>query len=244
MRTIGVIPARYKSSRFPGKPLVEIDGIPMIIRVAKIVAEALGRENTYVATEDERIKDVVAAFGYNVVMTTDNCLTGTDRVWEVAQQIQADVYLNVQGDEPVLDPADILKIAQKKSDFPNHVINGMIAIGPDEDAASVNIPKVLASRNNDLIYMSRNLIPGIKDKALGTPVYMKQVCIYAFNYHELQTYGSATHKAAYEKFEDIEILRFFDYNIPVKMVETSASSLAVDVWEDVAKVEQFLKNKK
>jgi len=244
MKRIGVIPARYKSSRFPGKPLVEIVGIPMIIRVAKIVSDALGKENTYVATEDNRIKIVVESYGYNVVMTPDNCLTGTDRVWEVAKKIKADIYLNIQGDEPLLNPLDILRIADEKEKFPNHVINGMIDIDSEEDPTNINLPKVLINKQNELIYMSRLPIPGIKDFSKGNPIYKKQVCIYAFNYQELKKFGESSKKAEYEKYEDIEILRFFDFSIPIKMVETSTSSLAVDVVEDLLKVEQFLKTKR
>ncbi|SFZ90128.1 3-deoxy-manno-octulosonate cytidylyltransferase (CMP-KDO synthetase) [Flaviramulus basaltis] len=240
MRKIGIIPARYKSSRFPGKPLVKIAGIPMIIRVAEIVSEALGKENTYVATEDDRIKEVVEKHGFNVIMTSESCLTGTDRVWEVAQKIDADVYLNIQGDEPLLNPLDILKIAKEKENFPNYVINGMIDIGPDEDPNNINLPKVLVNNKNELIYMSRLPIPGIKDLSKGRPIYKKQVCIYAFNYEELKSFGESSEKAAYENYEDIEILRFFDFLIPIKMVETSSSSLAVDVFEDVKKVEMAI----
>lgn len=241
MNIIGVIPARFKSTRFPGKPLVDILGVPMIIRVAEIVAKALGHENTYIATEDDRIKEVVESYGYKVVMTSDNCLTGTDRVWEVATKIKADIYINIQGDEPLLNPLDIVNIAKEKKEYPNFVINGMIDLTKEEDPTNVNIPKVLVDKNNNLIYMSRLPIPGIKDTATGVPVYKKQICIYAFNYQELKTYGEATQKAEYEKYEDIEILRFFDYGIPVKMVETTKSSLAVDVIEDVKKVEDYIK---
>ena len=242
MRKIGIIPARYKSSRFPGKPLVKISGIPMIIRVAKIVSDALGQNNTYVATEDERIKTVVESHGYNVVMTSDGCLTGTDRVWEVAKKIKADIYLNIQGDEPLLNPADILRIAEEKEKFPNHVINGMINIKPDENPFNVNLPKVLTNKKNELIYMSRLAIPGLKNSKKQAPIYKKQVCIYAFNYCELKIFGESLKKSDYEDCEDIEILRFFDFSIPIKMVETSTSSLAVDIKEDVTKVEEFLKN--
>lgn len=241
MKCIGVIPARYKSSRYPGKPLVHILGIPMIIRVAEIVSQALGKENTYVATEDIRIKEVVEKYGFKVVMTSEHCLTGTDRVWEVAQQIEADIYLNIQGDEPVLNFLDIIDIAEEKKRFPNYIINGMTNLSENEDPRNKNLPKVLVNKNNDLIYMSRLPIPGIKEGAKVKPVYKKQVCIYAFSYNELKCFGEVSEKAYYEKFEDIEILRFFDLGMPIKMVENSGSSLAVDVPEDVDKVEQFLK---
>jgi len=240
MKKVGIIPARYKSSRFPGKPLVEILGKPLIIRVAEKSTIALGHENTYVATDDERIAKVVRDYGFQVIMTSSAALTGTDRLWEAAQQVKADIYINVQGDEPMINPQDILDIAAEKEANYYTVINGMYPITAEEDPANVNIPKVLVNNKNDLIYMSRLPIPGIKSIKKEKPVYYKQVCIYAFNYKELKLYGEAGKKAAYEKFEDIEILRFFDLNVPIKMVKTSKVSLAVDTPEDVAKVEHAL----
>jgi 3-deoxy-manno-octulosonate cytidylyltransferase (CMP-KDO synthetase) len=214
----------------------------MIIRVAELTAKALGKENTYIATDDTRIADVVQLHGYQAVMTPDDCLTGTDRLWEFAKKIEADVYVNVQGDEPMLDPNDIINIARMKAENPDFVINGMCSLSEDEDPHSVNIPKVLVNKNNELMYMSRLAIPGIKDSKTGKPDYKKQVCIYGFSYQDLEAFGSQKRKAEYEKYEDIEILRFFDLGIPVKMVETSGASLAVDVPEDVSKVEEALKN--
>ena len=102
-KAVVIIPARYKSSRFPGKPLINILGKPMIIRVADIAKEAVGEENVYIATEDERIVDIVEDAGYKVILTSDTCLTGTDRVAEAALEITADIFIDVQGDEPLLD---------------------------------------------------------------------------------------------------------------------------------------------
>lgn len=241
MKIVGVIPARYKSSRFPGKPLINLNGVPMIIRVAKIVEKALGIENTYVATDDLRIKNLVESHGFKVVVTSESCLTGTDRIYEFSQKIEADIYVNVQGDEPMLNPLDIKKIAEVKKENFNFVINGMCDISSSENPENINIPKVLVNKNNDLIYMSRLPIPGIKDlELIIKPIYKKQVCIYAFNKLELDAYGKQKEKSVFESFEDIEILRFFDFNIPIKMVETSGSSLAVDTPEDVKKVEAAL----
>ncbi|MFT4801031.1 MAG: 3-deoxy-manno-octulosonate cytidylyltransferase (CMP-KDO synthetase) [Flavobacteriaceae bacterium] len=241
MRVVGVIPARYKSSRFPGKPLISLNGVPMIIRVARIVEKAFGKSDTYIATDDDRIKDVVESYGYKAIMTSENCLTGTDRVYDFSKKIEADIYVNVQGDEPLLDYNDILRIAEFKKRNYNHVINGMCKISKGEDSHNINIPKVLVDCNNNLIYMSRLAIPGVKDLGMSNDrTFNKQVCIYAFNKFELEAFGKTAKKAIYEKFEDIEILRFFDLNIPIKMVETTGSSLAVDVIEDVAKVEEVL----
>jgi 3-deoxy-manno-octulosonate cytidylyltransferase (CMP-KDO synthetase) len=240
MKVIGIIPARYKSSRFPGKPLALILNKPMIIWVCEIVEKALGKENTYVATDDKRIEETVFKHGYKVVLTSENCLTGTDRLWEVAQKIDADIYVNIQGDEPTLDPNEILRIVEVKKQNPDFVVNGMTRILDKEDPANLNLPKVLVNNKNELIYMSRLPIPGVKGS--GTPNYFKQVCIYAFNFDELKAYGTCTEKAYYEKFEDIEILRFFDLNKKIKMVETKATSLAVDVPEDIMAVESALQS--
>lgn len=242
MKIVGVIPARYQSSRFPGKPLVHLNGLPMIIHVARIVEKALGKSNTYVATDDDRIKEVVENYGYKAVMTSSDCLTGTDRVYDFSKQIKANIYVNVQGDEPLLNYLDIQKIISAKKENMNFVINGMCSLSmPNEDPNNINIPKLVVNKYNDLLYMSRLAIPGVKDsKKYNQPNYKKQVCIYAFNQDELKAFGNHKEKAEFEKYEDIEILRFFDLNIPIKMIETSGSSLAVDVIEDVEKVEKEL----
>lgn len=240
MKALGIIPARYKSSRFPGKPLVNILGKPLVIHVAEKAEQALGRENVIIATEDDRIASTVKEFGYRAELTSDAHLTGTDRLWEVAQRNVADIYVNIQGDEPMINPDDINKIVRAKVDHPEFIINGMCDIGSDENPTSVNIPKVLVNNKNELIYMSRLAIPGIKASSNRLPVYKKQVCIYAFTLEELKAYGEASKKAEYEFFEDIEILRFFDLGKRIMMVETSGASLAVDVPEDVEKVEKHL----
>jgi 3-deoxy-manno-octulosonate cytidylyltransferase (CMP-KDO synthetase) len=241
MKVSGIIPARYKSSRFPGKPLVKIAGKPLVLHVAEKAAAALGKENIFIATEDERIEKEVMNAGYNAVMTSDNCLTGTDRLWEAAQKIKADIYINIQGDEPMVDPQDIINVMKAKQQFQDAVINGMCLLNENENAENINIPKVVVNSRNDLIYMSRLAVPGIKSGNLK-PRYLKQVCIYAFNFDELKQFGSMKNKAEFEMFEDIEILRFLELGIPVKMVFTSGNTLAVDVPDDVSKVEAALKS--
>ncbi len=240
MRIVGIIPARYKSSRFPGKPLVMLNGRPMVIRVAERAAAALGAAHTYIATEDERIVQLCRQYGYKAVLTGDDCKTGTDRLYQASLQIEADVYVNIQGDEPLVDPDDIRRIAETKIQHPGYVINGMRNLEETEDPADVNIPKVITNRFNELIYMSRLPLPGIKDAAGGKPVYKKQVCIYAFSKQDLQKFSSFNSKAYAEQYEDIEILRFFDAGTKILMVETQAQSMAVDVSGDVIKVERFM----
>ena len=240
MKTIGVIPARYKSSRYPGKPLVKILGKPMIIHVAERVAAALGREHTYIATEDERILHCAEEFGFTGIMTSDLPSNGTARVWEVAQSVKADIYVNIQGDEPMVSPDDIRLIAETKTRQLDRVVNGMCEIGEKEDPASINIPKVLAASDGTLLYMSRLPIPGVKDPTVGRPLHMKQVCIYAFTFEELRAFAEVDTKTYAERFEDIEILRFLERGIGVRMVRLSGGSLAVDVPTDVQAVEEAL----
>jgi 3-deoxy-manno-octulosonate cytidylyltransferase (CMP-KDO synthetase) len=245
MKTVGIIPARYKSSRFPGKPLVSLLGKPMILHVASLTAEALGKDNTFVATDNNEIAKVVSQAGFNCVLTSESALTGTDRIWEAAQQINADYYVNIQGDEPLLNPLDINLIVDEKKRRKNGVINGMHLIQEDESVLSINIPKVIFSEiEHRLIYMSRLPIPGFKNKSLKPEKYWKQVSIYAFNYEELEKYGEFGRKSYLEEKEDIEILRFFDVDIPVYMIETNGVSYAVDTPEDVQQVETALKANK
>ena len=238
MKTVIIIPARYKSTRFPGKPLTPILGKPMILWVTELCSEVLPAEFIYVATEDFQIKEVVEKAGFNVVMTSNKCPTGTDRIAEAATQIEADIYINVQGDEPLLNPADILTIIETKKMYPNEVINGYCKIGDNEDPESVNIPKVIFNENQQMVYMSRNLVPGTKTKEFVPPNYYKQVCIYAFNKQELSDFSEFGRKGTLEFYEDIEILRFLDIGVNIRVVETKSVSLAVDIPDDVIRVEK------
>lgn len=240
MRAVIIIPARFKSSRFPGKPLTPLLGKPMILWVAELCAKALPKQDVYIATEDQSIAHVVEEAGFNSIMTSDKALTGTDRLAEAAAQIEADIYLNVQGDEPLLDPKDILKILEFKKRFPAEIINGYCPIGPKEDPHSINMPKVIFTEERRLIYMSRLALPGFKSKDNQPTTYYKQVCIYGFSREDLLKYGQFGRKSNMEQSEDIEILRFLEWGSIIRMVETSPGSLSVDVPEDVAVVENAL----
>ncbi len=237
MRTVVLIPARYGSSRYPGKPLVSLLGKPMILWVAELSAKAVGAANVYVATEDQRIFDVVTAAGFQAVMTEDTALTGTDRLAEAAQSIDADIYINVQGDEPLAYPDDILKVRDAKLETPNCIINAFSWVSSDENPHSVNIPKVITNENNQLVYMSRVALPGFKDSKYAPARYKKQVCIYAFTKEDLTAFRAFGRKSELECSEDIEILRFLELDKTIRMVETKPGSLAVDVPEDVKRVE-------
>ena len=215
----------------------------MILRVADICAQAINIESVFVATDDKMIKDIVTQAGFNVVMTSSNALTGTDRVAEAAAQIEADIYINVQGDEPLLDPNDIIAIIDEKKKYPNEIINGYCDINENEDPNSLNIPKVVFNEKNYLLYMSRRLIPASKSNQFKPPRFFKQVCIYAFNKKELQDFLNFGWKSTNELYEDIEILRFLEFDSKIRVVKTKKASLAVDIPEDVKRVEEAILNK-
>jgi 3-deoxy-manno-octulosonate cytidylyltransferase (CMP-KDO synthetase) len=240
--TVAVIPARYASTRFPGKPLVPLLGRPMLLWVADACAEALGSANVVVATDDERIRSVAVDAGLRVEMTSDQALTGTDRIAEIVDRLGSRVILNVQGDEPLLDPDDLLRIAAAKRAEPDVVVNGYHPLGREEDPENPNLPKVVIDREQRLLYMSRCAIPGTKTGVPSTEVtYLKQVCIYAFSPDDLRCFSDAGGKGPLEAAEDIEILRFLELGRTVRMVRTSTASLAVDAPSDVGPVEAALR---
>ncbi|MDE1326590.1 3-deoxy-manno-octulosonate cytidylyltransferase [Vibrio aestuarianus] len=232
-----VIPARYESSRFPGKPLVDICGKPMIQHVWERCCQAISRNKVYVATDDTRIQEVVQGFGGQIVMTSSECLTGTDRVAEANLQLDCDFIVNVQGDEPLINPNDINIVIEAFLKTGN-VTNAMCSITSEQEFRSLTVPKVTFSQSGKLLYMSRAGIPLTK---LGKYEFgYKQVCIYAFSKEQLAFFYSNKVKASNEQVEDIEILRFLESDYTVDMVEVGAGSLAVDEPSDVQAVKNLI----
>ncbi|PMH46091.1 3-deoxy-manno-octulosonate cytidylyltransferase [Vibrio sp. 10N.286.49.B3] len=228
-----VIPARFSSSRFPGKPLVDICGKPMIQHVWERCCEAVGCDKVYVATDDERIKDAVKIFGGQVIMTSAECLTGTDRLAEANLQLNCDFIVNVQGDEPLINPDDINTVIKAFLKTGN-VTNAMCPIASEAEFFSYTVPKVTFSQSGRLLYMSRSGIP--LTKAGKYHFGYKQVCIYAFSREQLNFFYQNKEKTKHEQVEDIEILRFLESDYLVDMVEVDSGSLAVDVPHDVQRV--------
>ncbi len=234
MKSILVIPARYQSTRFPGKPLTDILGKSMIQRVYEQCALAFPPEDIYVATEDERIVTHCQALGIQVLITSDACLTGTDRVAAVAEQIEADYYLNVQGDEPVFNPLDIRLLVDALHHYPGEILNGYCAIEHASQYQSVFVPKVVFRADGRLLYMSRSPIPG--NKQSGFHFSFRQVCAYAFPKKALDAFRAQKGKTPLESEEDIEILRFLEMGYEVRMLEMSKDSIPVDHPEDLENV--------
>lgn len=236
-----IIPARYASTRFPGKPLVPLLGTPMILWVAKVCREVLGEGQVIIATESARIAQCVEDAGFRAVMTDPDALTGTDRVAEVAATLPYDIIVNVQGDEPMVRSEDIRSCIRLKRDHPTSVVNGYCWIHDEDEIRSVHTPKVVTSEDDRMLYMSRSPVPGYKDVANRPHRYKKQVCIYGFSRAELAAYQGFGRKGTTETHEDIEILRFLEIGHDVLMYECHPGSLAVDVPEDVHRVEQVLR---
>lgn len=234
MSYIIVIPARLASTRLPEKPLVLIDGKSLIQRTYEQCLLAVPKDKVFVATDADKIAEHCKELGMNVIMTSEDCLTGTDRVAEVSHKIAVDYYINVQGDEPLINPEDIKDIVKAIEQYPNEIINGYTAIDTEEDYRSLTIPKVVFKPDGELLYMSRAPIPGNKKNVFSKS--WRQVCIYAFPKKALDAFTSVTEKTMLEEEEDIEILRFLELGHDVRMIAMSNESIAVDTPEDVQKV--------
>lgn len=234
MKSIVVIPARMASTRLPGKPLLDILGKTLLQRTYEQCLKAMPREMIYVATDNLEIESHCKMLNMQVIMTSDTCLTGTDRVAEVARQIDADYYINVQGDEPLMNPDDILQTAQAIRDYQGEVINGYAPIESEEQYRSATVPKLVFRPDGRLLYMSRSPIPGNK-KGVFLQSW-RQICIYAFPKKALLEFAGYSRKTILEDMEDIEILRFLEMGYEVRMIPLSTDSIAVDTPEDVSKV--------
>lgn len=235
-----VIPARYESTRLPGKPLINIHGKSLLLRTYERCLKAVNREKIYVATDDKRIYKHCLKNNIQVEMTSSKCITGTDRIAEFAKKIKSKIYINVQGDEPLMNPEDIVKVIESSRLHPDEVINGYASIKHNEEYLSLTIPKVVFRPDGRLLYMSRNPIPGNK-----TGKFVKswrQICVYAFPYDALMNFAKKNKKTLLEQEEDIEILRFLELGYDVRMIKLSGDSIAVDTPEDVKKVNDKLKN--
>lgn len=241
MKVSIIIPARYESSRFPGKPLTNLLGKSMIQRVHKICSETIGAENTYIATDDTRIEKHCNQNNIKCIMTPKSCLTGTDRVYQASLQLDSDILINVQGDEPLINPNDIVAVINEAKKNPTKIINAMGKIDSEETFRSLTVPKVTADLNGKLLYMSRAGIPLSKNGEFLSA--SRQVCIYSFPKNALEKFYNHGKKTPLESIEDIEILRFLELGYEVKMVEVCGNSIAIDTEEDAQKVIEILKQR-
>ncbi len=240
MKIIGVIPARYKSSRFPGKPLADICGKPMIWWVYNQAKKVEDFDAVYVATDDERIEKACKENDINVIMTSDEHKTGTDRIGEVARKIPADLYVNIQGDEPLIEPETIVQAIKPFYDNPDlQITNLMTKIDDPVDVINFTVPKVITNAENIGIYLTRSTAPYPKGRLDYS--YYKQVCVYGFKPEALDFYCKSP-RGKIESIEDIEILRFIENGYKVQYIEVDSETIAVDTQNDLAKVNKYIKD--
>jgi len=241
MRIIAIIPARYSSSRFPGKPLVDICGKPMIWWVYNQVKKVKSIDEVIVATDDTRIEEVCNAEGLSCIMTAKEHKTSTERLYEVAQKRPADLYICINGDEPLIDPNTIMKIIPKqkpKNTF--YVSNLMTKIkNPVEAIDNTNI-KVVTDCDGNALFMSRSPIPHPKSSLEYS--FYKHVGVLIYDIEALKFFAE-TPKGKNELVEDINELRFIENGKKLKMVPVSCNTLSVDTPKDLERVRAVIQEK-
>ena len=239
---LAVIPARYASTRLPGKPLAMIAGKPMIQHVFERVKRAETISRAVVATDDQRIIDAVKSFGGEAILTRTDHATGTDRVAEVAAHIQATIYVNVQGDEPLVDPATIdAVVAAMLEDDAIQVGTPCSAITRQPDIMDPNVTKVVRDFEGNGLYFSHAPIPWVRDTGdTVTARHWKHIGIYAFRRDVLLEIPTLP-PGDLERVEKLEQLRWLENGFRIRVVETDYDAVSVDVPADIDRVEKLLR---
>ncbi len=240
-KIIGCIPARYASSRLPGKPLSDIAGKPMIVRVVEKAMQASTLSDVIVLTDDQRIFDVVTAAGYNVAMTTENCASGTDRIAEYMSQTDADIFVNIQGDEVTLNPQHIDMLVTK---FINQQHPQMGTLSHwCTDKAILSAPsnvKVVTSTSGNALYFSRNMIPVTQSGDIADKGQI-HIGIYIYTRETLKKLMQLE-QAPLEQIEKLEQLRALENNITIFVASLDDyQGLAVDTPDDLEKARELFK---
>lgn len=245
-RVIAVIPARYASQRLPAKPLVDLLGKPMIQRVYEQVRKASLPTRVIVATDDERIADVVRKFGGEVMMTSPDITSGSDRVAAVAREVPGDIFINVQGDEPLIAPAMIDEAVRVLLDDPAVMVGTLVRqIDSAQDLVNTAVVKVAVSAEHDALYFSRTAIPFLRDvpdqsQWLIQHTFFKHVGMYVFRKDFLLSYA-AMPESSLEKAERLEQLRILERGYRIKVGITKHDSLPIDTPDDVRRVIELLR---
>ena len=249
MNFLAIIPARYASTRFPGKPLALLGGKPVIQRVYEQVAGVL--DDAVVATDDERIRDAVRAFGGRVEMTSPDHRSGTDRCWEAycKQGREYDVVVNVQGDEPFIRPSQ-LEAVKRCFDDPATDIATLVKPFTEADGLDAlenpNSPKVVLGSADQALYFSRSVIPYLRgvprEEWLARHTFYKHIGMYAFRRETLYK-DTALPQSALERAESLEQLRWLENGFRIRAGISDVETIGIDTPEDLAKAEEFLKLK-
>lgn len=243
---IAIIPARYQSNRFPGKPLALIAGKPMIQHVVERAMKVKLLSRVVVATDDQRIGDCVAGFGGEYVLTRSNHVTGSDRLAEAAELLgisEHDVVVNIQGDQPLFPAEVIEQVALPLVDDPALPMSTLIyKIIRPEEITDPNHVKTVFDRDNNALYFSRAPIPFQRNpEDVEVPTYYKHLGFYAYRKGFLLSFV-ALPEGEWERFEKLEQLRALEYGYKIRVVLTDHDSIEVDTPEDLVRVEEYLKN--
>ena len=236
---VAIIPARYESSRFPGKALADIGGHPMVEHVYRRALSARGVDQVIVATDDRRIAEAVSAFGGQVRMTSADHPSGTDRLAEVAAGLACDIVVNVQGDEPLIEPAMIEEaLAAVAADPGLQMATLRRRIEDPAELQNPNVTKVVVDREGYALYFSRAPIPFIRAGCPPAPAW-RHVGLYVYR-RECLLRLTALSPTALEQAEALEQLRALEYGIRIKAVETAHDSIGVDTLDDLARVRRLI----
>jgi len=232
---VGVIPARFSSTRLPGKALVEIEGVPMVVRVWRQTARARAISRLVVATDDERIARAVVAAGGEAIMTSPAHQSGTDRIAEVAAKVPAAIYLNVQGDLPFIDPADLDALAAPmRADGDIAMATLATPIVDAEEWHNPNVVKVVCDARGDALYFSRAPIPWPREGAAPPVQARRHIGVYAYRRDFLLRFADLE-PGMLEALEKLEQLRALERGFRIRVVASVAPSLEVDTAEDLTR---------
>lgn len=241
MKILGIIPARFASTRFPGKPLVDIDGKTMIQRVYEQVKKVAMIKDVVVATDDERIKNAVESFGGKAVMTLSAHQSGTDRCNEVVEKMNGvfDVIVNIQGDEPFIHPEQIEKVCSLFSSQNVQIGTLVKKIKTDEELVNPNVVKAVIGSNNKALYFSRAVIPYLRnisfEEWVDKNAFFKHIGIYAYRTNILKEI-TLLPQSKLELAESLEQLRWLENGYTIHALETEYESVAIDTPEDLKKL--------
>ncbi len=239
MKFIAVIPARLASTRLPRKMLREIHGRPLAVWVYASVRSSPLLDDVIIATDSEEIIAVCRKHSCNARMTSDKHRSGTERVHEISQSVQADVYINVQGDEPMIRPDHVASLVELMKD-PNIPVGTLKTPAVAEDIANPNAVKIVTDLSQRALYFSRSTIPYDRDGS--HPRYFKHLGIYAYRKPALDAF-IALAESSLERSERLEQLRFLENGIPIYAAETPYDSIGVDTKEDFARVVKTLETR-
>ncbi|OFX76862.1 MAG: 3-deoxy-manno-octulosonate cytidylyltransferase [Bacteroidetes bacterium GWE2_29_8] len=250
MNVIGIIPARYESTRFPGKPLIDINGKSMICRVYEQVKRSMLINKVIIATDDERIEAHAGSFNAEVIMTSTKHKTGTDRCYEAARVLWArqiissdDIVINIQGDEPFINPEQINSLAKCFFDDNVNIATLVKEIDNQEELQNHNVVKVVLNKNNEAIYFSRYAIPFNrnieKNDWIAHSKYYKHIGMYGYRYKTLCELA-LLEPTMLEKSESLEQLRWIENAYKIYTEKTNHESISIDTPEDLKKINGLL----